>query len=468
MRVALYGGSFDPPHLGHAQVVLHLLYAGFDEVWLIPAAVHPFGKELAPFAHRMRMLQLAMSDFGSRVRLCDVEIHLATPSWTIRTVEYLRSRYPEYAFSWVVGDDQNVDTWYRIEELRRLVAFYTVRRGPWREGDPVPSIPNYASSEIRRRLSFGQIPEGWMHVHVSAYIRQHGLYGVQQMVPNHFTFAIIGLGKVGGSLLFSLRSAGYLPRWCADLNADRWNAAQQVHVPVGFDWRALWYEHPVDCLIFCTPDTWRPSAEPLDWEKNQPLCLHTGGMHAPCEVFENLNINEDCLGILHPVLAVASPMVDLRGRLFSVTGNIQNLTFLHLLQALAADVLPVPAHSRPLFHALCTLLSNGAQVLEIETAGVLRTFSTSDVLVMRWVRQLVEGGLVAFLEHKEDGLTGPWVRGDNVTINQHLHTLFQLSPELVPLYQALHECVKRRLLNRSETIIDEQKKIRELDDGIES
>ena len=56
MHVALIGGSFNPPHVGHL-LAAHFVRATepVDEVWLVPADEHPFGKPLAPFEHRLRM-----------------------------------------------------------------------------------------------------------------------------------------------------------------------------------------------------------------------------------------------------------------------------------------------------------------------------------------------------------------------------------------------------------------------------
>ncbi len=437
-RVALYGGSFNPPHLGHAQVVLHLLHAGFDEVWAIPVASHPFGKELASFEHRLRMLQLALEDFGSRVRVCDVEATLPAPSWTVNTVEHLVARHPECRFSLALGEDQRqLDSWHRIEDLRRLVPFVFVRRGIWRFGDPVPSVPDYSSAEIRRRLAAGQMPEGWMHARVCAYIRRENLYGFAPAVcPD---FAIIGLGRVGGSLFSSLRLAGFRPRWCADPDPERREIARREGILVFSDWREGWCAHPVAGLIFCTPDSWKPAADPSFWDSGKPLCLHAGGMHDPLDVFGGMALAPENLGILHPVLAVPSADVDLRGRLFSVTGNTQQSVFSFLLGALSADVLPIAGKDRALFHGLCALLSNGTQVLEQKTAFLLQTLGVPPELAARWVRRLVEGGLSAWLERGDAGLTGPWVRGDMATIKLHMNSLLESAPWLMALYRELCE-----------------------------
>ncbi len=60
MRVAVFGGSFNPPHVAHQFVALYVLEtAGVDELWLVPCAKHTFEKLLAPFSHRLRMCELA-------------------------------------------------------------------------------------------------------------------------------------------------------------------------------------------------------------------------------------------------------------------------------------------------------------------------------------------------------------------------------------------------------------------------
>ena len=87
MNVAIFGGSFDPPHVGH---VLAVAYAratgGFDRVLVVPTYAHSFEKTLSPFAARVDMTSLAMKDLPF-AEVSTVEASLPSPSRTIRTLE---------------------------------------------------------------------------------------------------------------------------------------------------------------------------------------------------------------------------------------------------------------------------------------------------------------------------------------------------------------------------------------------
>ena len=89
-RVAIYGGSFDPPHLGHVlSVAWTLSAADVDAVWIIPTWKHPFDKEHgATFDQRMRMCELAFAVFRE-VEVSDIERRLGGISRTLHTLDTL-------------------------------------------------------------------------------------------------------------------------------------------------------------------------------------------------------------------------------------------------------------------------------------------------------------------------------------------------------------------------------------------
>lgn len=160
MNIAIYGGSFNPPHLGHAMVAAAALWSGrAEQVWLVPAWSHAFAKTLAPFDQRIEACQaLAETVDADRVRVCPVERDLPTPSYTIQTLEHLAAMHPEARFSLLVGADTLVDTpqwkdWDRIE-----AGFSPIVIG--RSGHPTPPnsivVPNISSTEVRRRMAAGE------------------------------------------------------------------------------------------------------------------------------------------------------------------------------------------------------------------------------------------------------------------------------------------------------------------------
>jgi nicotinate-nucleotide adenylyltransferase len=183
MRVALYGGSFNPPHVAHQMVALYVLETSpVDELWLMPAYEHALGKPLAPFADRLAMCQLAAAALGPRVIVSDIERTLGAPSRTLRTIHRLRELHPAHEFSLVIGADllAEVATWFGGAELRATVPFVVVGRAgtegvadqsPW----PV-KMPAVSSTEVRRSIAAGEPVDGLVPRAVLDYIYRQALY----------------------------------------------------------------------------------------------------------------------------------------------------------------------------------------------------------------------------------------------------------------------------------------------------
>src|SRR6185436_15273951 len=95
MRVALYGGSFNPPHVAHQLAALYVLETQpVDELWFVPCFKHPFEKALEPFEDRLEMCRRAVAPLGPRARVSDVEGRLGGESKTLRTVNELLRQSP--------------------------------------------------------------------------------------------------------------------------------------------------------------------------------------------------------------------------------------------------------------------------------------------------------------------------------------------------------------------------------------
>jgi nicotinate-nucleotide adenylyltransferase len=186
MRIALFGGSFNPPHLGHELAGLYVLEtADVDELWLMPTFQHPFDKELLPFEDRLAMCRLAAAALGPRARVTDIERELGDESRTLRTVRALQARHAEHQFALVIGADlvEETATWYGGEELRATVPFIVVGRAGHSAGpgaSAVVEMPAVSSTEIRRALAAGQPVTGLVSRAVLDYIRARGLFGARQ------------------------------------------------------------------------------------------------------------------------------------------------------------------------------------------------------------------------------------------------------------------------------------------------
>jgi nicotinate-nucleotide adenylyltransferase len=177
MRVAVYGGSFNPPHVGHAMVAGWLRWTDLvDQVWLLPAFVHPFDKELAPFDRRVAMVEALAADVGPWVRVEPIEGELPSPSYTIDTLDVLAARHPAHRFRLVVGADvlDSVHLWKRWDAIVSSYAPIVVGR----QGYPCPAgaieFPGVSSTAIRARLAEGRPVDHLVPAGVSRVL--HELY----------------------------------------------------------------------------------------------------------------------------------------------------------------------------------------------------------------------------------------------------------------------------------------------------
>jgi nicotinate-nucleotide adenylyltransferase len=176
--IAVFGGSFDPPHLAHTLVAAYVLSAhAIDRVLVAPCFRHPFDKPLAPFEHRVRMCEIAMRDLR-RVEVSAIERELGEKSLTLHLVEALAERHPGTALRLVLGTDLLAETpaWHAIDRVRALAPLLVVARAGY-AGDPeAPPLPAISSTEVRRRLRGGVSTAGLVDPEVVAYARAHDLY----------------------------------------------------------------------------------------------------------------------------------------------------------------------------------------------------------------------------------------------------------------------------------------------------
>ena len=164
-NIALYGGSFDPIHIGHLMVAQAAFEeAGIDWMFFIPAAQSPFkpDRRLAPASLRVRWLRLALAGW-SRCSVDLSEIERGGISYTIDTVRRYRQLYPQARLFWIIGGDHlaQLPQWKDAAELATLTEFLVVPRvGVPKENPPkgfqvhfLQGCPmSISSSEIRARL----------------------------------------------------------------------------------------------------------------------------------------------------------------------------------------------------------------------------------------------------------------------------------------------------------------------------
>ena len=167
-RIGIFGGSFNPIHLGHIGVAERAAAdCGLSKVLVVPTHISPFkAKGPAPLddALRWRLVQIACEGHPLLVP-CDVEIQRGGVSYTIDTVREIKALYPDAELFFIVGEDSvaGLPHWRSYDELVKLCRFVSFPR-TWE-----------SSTEIRRRMEAGETLEGLLDPRVAAELAvRHG------------------------------------------------------------------------------------------------------------------------------------------------------------------------------------------------------------------------------------------------------------------------------------------------------
>lgn len=199
MHIAILGGSFDPPHIGHYLVASQVLeYTKVDKVWLMPDYSHPFEKKLSSVAHRLAMTRLLTQK--PNIEVSDYAVSRKKTSFTYDILNELETRYPHDQFSFIIGSD-NLKTFRKWTDWKSLVKEKSIIVFPRdthlrflsdrvKDAFGLKIIPknisvidaqglivtNISSTHIRMQLSrrkpiHFEVPEK-----VEKYIKKHGLY----------------------------------------------------------------------------------------------------------------------------------------------------------------------------------------------------------------------------------------------------------------------------------------------------
>ena len=185
-KIALFGGTFDPVHLGHlhlAEIARQSL--ALDEVRFLPCRISPHktGTTPTPASDRLEMLRLATTGLPWAV-VDDLEVKRDGPSFSYQTAAALAARFPQASLFWIMGSDQwdALPRWEQPERLAELVGFIVFARGKHplpREGYVLHVIEDghpASATAIREAIARGASSHPWLAPAVAAWIAQHQLY----------------------------------------------------------------------------------------------------------------------------------------------------------------------------------------------------------------------------------------------------------------------------------------------------
>lgn len=189
MKITLFGGAFDPPHLGHIKVVANFLELKLvDEVWLLPVKNHAFAKTMASAEDRLAMLKLIKQAYFQNlpVKISEHELEQVGLSITFQTLKDLSKRWPEHQFSFLMGSDNlaSFDQWHFYRELLAQFTVYVYPRAGFKFSSLRPGMValenleemRVSSTVVKEKLLAGKAVSELLPPEIVHYLAKHGLY----------------------------------------------------------------------------------------------------------------------------------------------------------------------------------------------------------------------------------------------------------------------------------------------------
>ncbi len=193
MRTGLYFGSFNPIHNGHLAIANYIVdFTEVDELWFVVSPQNPLKEKetLAADYHRIEMVKRSIPFNENRMNVCDIEMYMPRPSYTIDTVNELKQKYPSRNFYIILGSDsmESITKWKEYKELlyNNKVLVYP------REGSDICQIAkkypikiihaplvNCSSTMVREKVEKGEDIHDYVPEFVMDYIKDNGLYSTK-------------------------------------------------------------------------------------------------------------------------------------------------------------------------------------------------------------------------------------------------------------------------------------------------
>jgi nicotinate (nicotinamide) nucleotide adenylyltransferase len=428
--LAVLGGSFNPPHLGHALLPGYLLARGdADRVLVAPCWDHPLGKSLAPFERRMSWMRLALAQYDERVQVSPIEAELARdrggrPSYTLELLEACAARYPDARIRLVVGSDivrsGETERWHRWDQIAARFNPIVVPRAGW--SDPgAASLPEVSSTVVRAQidaLRAGGAAAEQARAALATLVPQAVAAAIERWIEgDELMVWVVGRSHVAAHVVPWLRDRGFE---VAQLSARALLADPASplpsHIPVGV-W-LLCRDNALDGVARALVGRLPPGT---------PV-LHASGGRRAADVLAALAAAGHPVGTLHPICSLRSERQ--RSRLstasFGVAGAGEARRFAGVLagDALLLDINHLDARGRLAYHAACSLVANHLAVLLDRGVTVLRNRGLDASDAERALGELMLGALENLVAlGVPDGVTGPLARGDRTTVEAHIAAL---------------------------------------------
>ena len=179
-EIAVFGGSFDPPHIVHVFLALYARSVGaVERVIVAPTFAHAFDKPLSDFDHRLALCERAFAPITG-VEVSPIERELGGVSRTLRLVTELATRFPHHRLRLLIGADilRDAPRWQQFDEICRRAPLLVAGRSGFARPEDAPTLelPEVSSRAIRTALANGDDVSHLLPADVHAYIEANGMY----------------------------------------------------------------------------------------------------------------------------------------------------------------------------------------------------------------------------------------------------------------------------------------------------
>lgn len=441
MRViGVFGGAFDPPHLGHVLLPAYLRARGsVDRLIVAPCADHPFGKDLHPFADRLAWTRAAMADHGDFVETSAIEDELVAahgpPSHTLRLLEAIAARHPDAEVRLVIGSDivarGETARWHRWDEIERRFAPIVVPRMGYAPAESC-ALPDVSSTDVRAWLARDD-PEA----------RQRLLTALPRRVlnllqpPVRGAIWLVGRGNVAAHAEPWLRGRGFEVVTIGGHEAAQGRAAWPAELP-----EAIW--------VVVRDPAMPAVCDAIAALPGRPPVLHgSGSLRADDpRALGRLAERGFAVGTLHPICSLRKQRVDPRmfeTTAFGIEGDPQAAAVAWSIAGdqPVVDLGGLDAMGRRRYHGACALVANHLAAIELAGDDALADVGVEPELrayVLGVLLQSALGNLLAL--GFPAGVSGPAARGDLAAVAAHRDAL---PPRAAELYDVLARQLVERL-----------------------